>query len=575
MSNNLSGLSSLGYQGTNAVNPPNIYNLRRDPTTQDWQNFSIGDIWINRTTLDIFMLVSLASNQGDWQRFASSGDITSITGDSGGPVSGDSDNNVDLLGGANITTVGNPGTSTMQVSVSGTTNHAVQVGNSAGSLTSLAVGTNGQLLLGGTAANPSWRTPTAGTGLSVTTNSTTLQYAAAATVPLQFNGDSGSAVPAANAVTIWSNRAANNSGASVSFSGATDKLVLNVSDASNNTFIGKGSANLTLSGTHNTALGVNSATALTTGTDNICIGYQAGNALTTNTYNTIIGHAGIAAKSQLVILSDGLGSPVLHNYPGSDASTSNGGNVFVGGGAGNFTLAGGAGNASNNAVGAGALQSLTTGARNDVSGTYALTKVTSGSSNVAMGHAAGFNSGANTGLTTGSFNTFLGYNSGNAATSSESSNICINGPGVLGESNVLRIGLSTGAGNQQLSKSFIHGIRGVTTTVNDAIAVLIDSAGQLGTVSSSERFKEEIRDLTSESEKIYSLRPVTFKYKNDVSKSPQWGLIAEEVIKEVPGLTVSDSQGIPFSVKYHELPILLLNELKKLQKRVEELEQKL
>jgi hypothetical protein len=70
----------------------------------------------------------------------------------------------------------------------GTTTNAVQVGNSSGTLTSLGVGTNGQLLLGGTSANPSWVTPTAGTGLSVTANSTTHSYAISAPVSIANGG---------------------------------------------------------------------------------------------------------------------------------------------------------------------------------------------------------------------------------------------------------------------------------------------------------------------------------------------------------------------------------------------------
>jgi hypothetical protein len=39
--------------------------------------------------------------------------------------------------------------------------------------------------------------------------------------------------------------------------------------------------------------------------------------------------------------------------------------------------------------------------------------------------------------------------------------------------------------------TFIAGIRGVTTGANDALAVLIDSNGQLGTTNSSRRVKTE------------------------------------------------------------------------------------
>ncbi len=43
--------------------------------------------------------------------------------------------------------------------------------------------------------------------------------------------------------------------------------------------------------------------------------------------------------------------------------------------------------------------------------------------------------------------------------------------------------------------TFIAGIRGVTTGSANAVAVLIDSSGQLGTASSSRRVKDDIADM--------------------------------------------------------------------------------
>jgi len=65
-----------------------------------------------------------------------------------------------VSGGNNITITGNPAVNPT-VNVSGTTNHAVQVGNATGSLTSLAVGTTGQVLTGVTGADPVWASPAA------------------------------------------------------------------------------------------------------------------------------------------------------------------------------------------------------------------------------------------------------------------------------------------------------------------------------------------------------------------------------------------------------------------------------
>jgi uncharacterized coiled-coil protein SlyX len=50
----------------------------------------------------------------------------------------------------------------------------------------------------------------------------------------------------------------------------------------------------------------------------------------------------------------------------------------------------------------------------------------------------------------------------------------------------------------------------VTTGIPDAIPVLIDSDGQLGTASSSCRFKKAIKPMDKASESILALKPVTF-----------------------------------------------------------------
>src|SRR6266513_5431983 len=55
---------------------------------------------------------------------------------------------------------------------------------------------------------------------------------------------------------------------------------------------------------------------------------------------------------------------------------------------------------------------------------------------------------------------------------------------------------------------FIGNIRDVTTQNADAIPVLIDSAGQLGTATSSARFKKDIKPLDKASETILALKPV-------------------------------------------------------------------
>ena len=131
------------------------------------------------------------------------------------------------------------------------------------------------------------------------------------------------------------------------------------------------------------------------------------------------------------------------------------------------------------ATGYAALFSNDTGMDNTASGGRALYGNTTGEHNIGLGSDAG---GVNS---AGSDNIWIGHYGYN-------------------ESNTLRIGQGTGTGNFRQNRAFISGIRGITTGESDAIAVLIDSNGQLGTASSSRRVKEAIADIGSASERTLS-----------------------------------------------------------------------
>jgi hypothetical protein len=99
--------------------------------------------------------------------------------------------------------------------------------------------------------------------------------------------------------------------------------------------------------------------------------------------------------------------------------------------------------------------------------------------------------------------------------------------------------------------------------------VLIDSNGQLGTVSSSRRYKEDIHDMGVATDGLLRLRPVTFRYKKpyaDGTKPIQYGLIAEEVEEVYPDLVVRGKDGQVETVQYYKLDAMLLNEVQKLAK---------
>jgi hypothetical protein len=237
---------------------------------------------------------------------------------------------------------------------------------------------------------------------------------------------------------------------------------------------------------------------------------------------------------------------------------------------------------SNSALGGDALNVNTTGNENSALGTYALFENTTGSQNTAVGFGAmfinttgafntglganalggNFTGGRNTGLgasalgsnLTGSSNIAIGDFAG-AFPIAPASSIFIGNPGLTNDTLTIKIGTD---GLQ--TSAFIAGISG--KTVANSAAVLINTAtGQLGTVSSSRRYKENIEPMGDMTAALMRLRPVTFHYKQpyvEGAKPLEYGLIAEEVADVLPALAVFNQDGTPETVKYHLLPSFLL-----------------
>lgn len=90
----------------------------------------------------------------------------------------------------------------------------------------------------------------------------------------------------------------------------------------------------------------------------------------------------------------------------------------------------------------------------------------------------------------------------------------------------------------------------------------------------TERFIERITDMGERSDRIFGLRPVNYAIKGDESHSIQYGLVSEEVARAMPELATFDILFTPVGLRSEWLPFMLLNELQKLRKRVEELEKK-
>ena len=212
----------------------------------------------------------------------------------------------------------------------------------------------------------------------------------------------------------------------------------------------------------------------------------------------------------------------------------------------------------NTATGQAALRNNTTGISNTATGSSALRVNTTGNDNTAIGHRALDNN------PTGSSNIALGFFAGTNLTTGDN-NIDIGNRGVAAdESNTIRIGTQ---GTQ--TKTFIAGISGAVVM---GPAVHVSSSGQLGAQASSRRFKDDIKPMDKASEAILALEPVSFRYKREIDpdRTPQFGLVAEQVEKVDPALVARDADGKPYTVRYEAVNAMLLNEFLKEHRKVQE-----
>ena len=126
-----------------------------------------------------------------------------------------------------------------------------------------------------------------------------------------------------------------------------------------------------------------------------------------------------------------------------------------------------------------------------------------------------------------------------------------------------------------MASASIRQYRGISgATVAGGVGVIIDTNGHLGTVVSSERFKDNVQPMDKASEAILALEPVTFRYKHELDPDgiPQFGLVAEDVEKVNPDLVARDADGKAYTVRYEAVNAMLLNEFLKEHRKVQELE---
>ena len=582
MSNAWNGGNSLNYRGTNATRPPNWWFEQRDPTIYDISPFRVGDLWLTKTSLNVWLLLSLA-NPGDlgikgavakWVMLSGGfGSLDELVDQNGAIVVPDN-GAITIIGLAPIS-VTKTGASQLTVSISGTvaTSYPTNSGTAipAGGVLEV-LGTNGITTSGATNI------------ITVTTDGSILR---------EIDGNSGTAIPSGGIINLIGtapiNVSCSGNTATISFNGSGFAQSFPTSAPVTTPTVIGGTSTPNSSGVLNlqSSHGISVSGGANVGATNdvvfwlnnaINLGDLTGLASGANALNCYTGDINIAAGNLKIpntntawdqgVIEFG-GMPFISNY------TQGNPNVFIGLSTGNNTLTtanqnfglgwqclNGLTTGTNNiAMGQAAGQAIQSGGQNIAIGSGALAELTTGIENTAVGHQAAQH------LLTGSYNMCFGVLAGSSLTGAESHNILIGAGGVVGESGAIRIGDPA-----DQTTAYISGVYGVTTTSGTTSTVLISNTGQLGTISSSERYKTDIKPMGSKSSIINHLHPVTFSWREHPNHGTQFGLIAEEVYKVMPQLVNLDKNGIPDNVKYHDLPVLLLNELQKLSKRVDELE---
>lgn len=245
----LRGGYPLQYQGVEAPTPPNItVNDTRAPTTADSIGYNIGDLWLQYRAGfpntgshdDIYMLVGLERDVAHWVNFLDSAALNTLTGNTGGAISPDGADNIDVLGDTTV------------------------------NLTNTGVPASNSITMTTVSGNP---------------------------IGTDYITDNGTAFPnAAGEIHIDTDQANRICGNTVLFSAAANIVSLTVTDLGGNTTIGEGAGSIAITtGTNNTGLGDFVLRAFTSGAENSMLGVGAGNAITTGSQNSGFGYLSLSS----------------------------------------------------------------------------------------------------------------------------------------------------------------------------------------------------------------------------------------------------------------------------------------
>lgn len=357
--------------------------------------------------------------------------------------------------------------------------------------------------------------------------------------------------------------------------------LLRLTGGSWNTAVGAASLAYATSAQFNTAVGTSSLQYNTTAGKNTALGAKAlqlqsfsNTGALYDAWNTAVGFEAMAANQPTSTLSGdrntAVGAVALRNNTTGRVNTAVGVDSLQQNTTGEWNVAVGfeslLGNTtgySNVAAGNGTLRAAGSVFNNVAMGTESLTAFNDGSDNSALGNRA------LPSLTQGYRNLALGSSAG-ALLQTGNDNVYLSNTGSTSESGTIRIGR-----NFVQTRAFMAGVFATTTGHPTTLLVQVDQNGQLGTAASSRRYKQDIEDMGRTTERIFDLRPVTFRYKAHPEGPTHFGLIAEEADEVMPELVVRGRDGQIETVAYQELAPMLLNELQKQRKRIEGLEAEL
>ncbi|HEX6712020.1 MAG TPA: tail fiber domain-containing protein [Thermoleophilaceae bacterium] len=97
--------------------------------------------------------------------------------------------------------------------------------------------------------------------------------------------------------------------------------------------------------------------------------------------------------------------------------------------------------------------------------------------------------------------------------------------------------------------------------------------GYGGAVSSRSQ-KRDIHPLRFSTERFMRLQPVRFRYRHGDSRI-RYGLIAEDVAKLFPRMTVFDDAHKPVALRMDQLPTMLLAQVQRQQRQIAMLERRI